>query len=114
MDRPSTDINTMTDVTDNGILYIPNEPTLQCIAGRQLPCTNPDDKYYYDVSFEAGFLEIKNTKNICTQIYTTKTNKFKRFKATDTAMWSKWTLSYSTNASFITPFLVEVDLLLVE
>ena len=27
MDRPSTDINTMTDVTDNGILYIPNEPT---------------------------------------------------------------------------------------
>ena len=97
MDRPSTDINTMTDVTDNGILYIPNEPTLQCIAGRQLPCTNPDDKYYYDVSFEAGFLEIKNTKNICTQIYTTKTNKFKRFKATDTAMWSKWTLSYSTN-----------------
>ena len=97
-DNPETDINILTDVKDNGTLHIPGDiPTLQCILGRQLPGTDPDIKFKYDIIFEPGFLEIKNTKHMCVQVYTTKTNKFKRFKSVGSTLWSNWTLSYSSN-----------------
>lgn len=96
-DKPDTDINTLTDVRDNGTLHIPNIPTLQCIVAKQLPGLNVTDNFKYDVIFEPGFLEIKNTKFMCVQIYITQTNRYKRFKTTDATSWSNWTLSYSTN-----------------
>ena len=97
-DNPETDINNLTDIRDNGTLHIPGDiPTLQCILGRQLPGTDPDIKFKYDIIFEPGFLEIKNTKHMCVQVYTTKTNKFKRFKSVGSSLWSNWTLSYSSN-----------------
>ena len=34
---------------------------------------------------------------MCVQVYTTKTNKFKRFKSVGSSLWSNWTLSYSSN-----------------
>ena len=96
-DKPDTDINTLTDVRDNGTLHIPDIPTLQCIVAKQLPGLNATDNFKYDVIFEPGFLEIKNSNFMCVQIYITQTNRYKRFKTTDATSWSNWTLSYSSN-----------------
>ena len=96
-DKPDTDINILTDVRDNGTLHIPDIPTLQCIVAKQLPGLNATDNFKYDVIFEPGFLEIKNSNFMCVQIYITQTNRYKRFKTTDATSWSNWTLSYSSN-----------------
>ena len=96
IDTPNLNLNTLTSVLDSGIIFISNITSLYCIENKQLPGLEEVTPFKYNITFEPGFLEIKNTKYVNVQVYNTKTGKFKRTKMQSSNTWSKWDLCYSS------------------
>ena len=96
MDTPNLNLNDLTSTLDSGIIYIKNDVSLYCIINKQLPGLEEVSPFKYNIIFESGFLEIKNTKSVNVQVYNTKSGKFKRSKMKNSNTWSKWDLCYSS------------------